>query len=193
MSLAAVFDAPKEKRNLRFDCRSLDRSGHALRTADPCHAVCHRGNWYLIGFCHERGEPRFFSFSRIKNAKQTKQTFVIPPDFRPETYKEMGAWASARTPHTMELLVDKEIQTYALDRRWHSTQTVQPNDDGSVYVSFTTTRMSEVFRWVLGQGSTVKVPSPAELADMVKNECANVGKMHGWLNLQGIVGGMWND
>ena len=176
-----VFTALKRKQSVRFEYRSLEQSGYAFRMADPYHAVCQRGNWYFIGFCHERREPRLFAFSRMRKAKLAKETFTIPADFKAEVYfdREMGVWASARTPYTVELLIEKEIGTYALDRQWHSTQTVRANDDGSVYVKFTTTQMPEVFRWVMGQGHTVKVLGPAELAEQVKAECEKVRGMYG--------------
>jgi predicted DNA-binding transcriptional regulator YafY len=176
-----VFTALKLKQAIRFEYRSLEQNGYTCRTAAPYHAVCQRGNWYFIGFCHERREPRLFSFSRMKNVKLEKKTFVIPADFKPELYfdKEMGVWASSRTPYTVELLFDKEISAYALDRQWHSTQTVEQREDGSVYVKFTTTQMPEVLRWVLGQGHTVKALGPAELVEQVKAETEKVRGMYG--------------
>jgi predicted DNA-binding transcriptional regulator YafY len=84
---------------------------------------------------------------------------------------EVGVWASSRTPYTVELLFEKEIGAYALDRKWHSTQTVESRDDGRVYVKFTTTQMPEVLRWALGQGHTVKA---LELVERVKAEAEKV-------------------
>ena len=173
-----IFTALKQKQSIRFDYRSLEQSEYSRRSADPYHAVCQRGNWYFIGFCHDRKEPRLFSFSRMRNVQPLKQTFEIPAGFKAELYfdKEMGVWASSRTPYTVELLIDKEIGTYALERQWHDTQTVEQLEDGSVYVKFTTTQMPEVLRWVLGQGHTVKALNPPELVEMVKEE---VEKMRG--------------
>jgi predicted DNA-binding transcriptional regulator YafY len=91
----------------------------------------------------------------------------------------MGVWASSRTPYTVELLFDREISAYALDRQWHSTQTALQREDGSVYVKFTTTQMPEVLRWVLGQGHTVKALGPAELVEQVKAEAEKVRGMYG--------------
>jgi predicted DNA-binding transcriptional regulator YafY len=151
------------------------------RTADPYHAVCQRGNWYFIGRCHDKNEPRMFSFSRVRNAVLTGKHFVPPADFKAEEYfdKEMGVWASSRTPYTVELLINNEIGTFALERQWHDSQIVEQREDGSVYVKFTTTQMPEVLRWVLGQGHTVKVLGPAELVDQVRGEIKKVGEMYG--------------
>jgi predicted DNA-binding transcriptional regulator YafY len=176
----ALFTALKLKSTVTFDYRSLEKSDSARRIVDPYHVICQKGNWYVIGFCHERNEPRMFSFSRISRASVTKKTFTIPEDFDPHSYfdKEMGVWASARTPYTVELLFDKEIGTYALDRQWHSSQAVEQRADGSVYVKFTTTQMPEVFRWVLGQGHTVKALGPAELVEKVRGEAERVRGMY---------------
>jgi predicted DNA-binding transcriptional regulator YafY len=176
-----VFAALRTSTTVSFEYRSLQKTVHAKRTADPYHAICQRGNWYLIGYCHDRQEPRMFALSRIKNARTVGRTFIIPAGFNPHEYfdKEMGVWASSRKPYTVEFVVDREIGTYALDRQWHKTQEVEENKDGSVRVKFTTTQMPEVLRWVLGQGHTVKVLNPPELVAMVKDEAERVRGMYG--------------
>jgi predicted DNA-binding transcriptional regulator YafY len=89
----------------------------------------------------------------------------------------MGVWASSRTPQTVELLFDKEIGIFALDRDWHSGQAVEEREDG-VYVRFETSQMPEVLRFVLGQGHTVKVLGPSELVEQVKAETEKVRGMY---------------
>lgn len=176
----SVFTALKTKQTIGFDYRPLQKATYMKRAADPYHVICQRGNWYFIGHCHERNEPRMFSFSRVKNAVLTGRHFTIPSGFKPEAYfdKAMGVFASARTPYAVELLIDNEIATYALERQWHDTQTVEQREDGSVYVKFTTTQIPEVLRWVLGQGHTVKVLAPPELAEQVKAEAEKVRLMY---------------
>jgi predicted DNA-binding transcriptional regulator YafY len=87
-------------------------------------------------------------------------------------------WASSREPFTVELIFSNEVGTFALERRWHDTQTITQNSDGTVSVSFTTTQMPEVLRWVLGQGHTVKVLNPPELIGMVKDEAQRISQMY---------------
>jgi predicted DNA-binding transcriptional regulator YafY len=176
-----IFKALQKKQTVSFEYRPLEKNNYAQRKADPYHAICQRGNWYFIGYCHDRKEPRMFAFSRIRNAAIVKSNFNIPSDFTPDNYfdKEMGVWASSRNAQTIELQFDKEIGMYALDRQWHSTQTVRENKDGSVNVKFITTQMPEVLRFVLGQGHTVKVLGPVELVKMVKDEAKRVGGMYG--------------
>jgi len=171
-----IFTALKTKRTITFEYRPLQKTTFMERTVNPYHAICQRGNWYFIGYCIDKKEPRMFSFSRVRNVCLTKKHFDIPKDFSPEDYfdKEMGVFASARTAQTVELLISNEIGTYALERRWHNTQKVEQRKDGSVFVQFTTTQTPEVLRWVLGQGHTVKVLNPPELVGMVMSEIERV-------------------
>jgi len=176
-----IFKALQKKQTINFEYRSLEKNNYTQRKADPYHAICQRGNWYFIGYCHDRKEPRMFAFSRVRKAVLVKSNFNIPADFTPTNYfdREMGVWASSQTAQTIELQFDKEIGIYALDRQWHSTQTVCENKDGSVNVKFTTTQIPEVLRFVLGQGHTVKVLKPAELVKMVKDETGKARGMYG--------------
>jgi predicted DNA-binding transcriptional regulator YafY len=178
----AVLSALKTKHTLAFEYRPLQKTTYMARTVNPYHAICQRANWYFIGYCHDKKEPRMFSFSRIKNISITKSRFDIPQGFKPEKYfdKDMGVFASAKTPYKVELLISNEIATYALERQWRDTQKVEQRKDGSVYVKFTTTQMPEVLRWVLGQGHTVKVLNPPELIGMIKDEADKVRGMYGY-------------
>jgi predicted DNA-binding transcriptional regulator YafY len=176
-----IFTSLKTRQTVTFEYRPLQKTTYMARTVDPYHAICQRANWYFIGNCHDKKEPRMFSFSRARNVTLTKNRFEIPKGFKPEEYfdKEMGVYASSRTAYTVELLIADEIGTYALERQWHDTQKVEQREDGSVYVKFTTTQIPEVLRWVLGQGHTVKVLSPPELIGMVKDELEKVRGMYG--------------
>jgi len=175
-----IFTALKTKRTLTFEYRSLQKPDYLPRMVDPYHAICQRANWYFIGYCHDKKDLRMFSFSRVKNLGLTKKHFNIPQDFKADEYfdKQMGVFISAKTPYTVELLIDNEIATFALERQWHDTQTVEQRKDGSVYVKFTTTQMPEVLRWVLGQGHTVKALAPPELIGMVKDETEKMRRMY---------------
>jgi len=175
-----IFTALKTKRTLTFEYRPLQKTTYMARTVDPYHAICQRANWYFIGYCYDKKDLRMFSFTRVKNLGLTKKHFNIPQDFKADEYfdKQMGVFISAKTPYTVELLIDNEIGTFALERQWHDTQTVEQRKDGSVYVKFTTTQMQEVLRWVLGQGHTVKALAPLELIDMVKDEVEKVRRMY---------------
>ncbi len=175
-----VFLSLQEHRTLEFDYRPLSKATYMHRKVNPYHAVFQRGSWYILALCSEKNQIRIFSLARMKDALLTDIKFSVPPDFRPEQYfdREMGVWLSSNEKFKVELLVSSEIRTFALDMHWHSGQTVRENDDGSVYVCFETTQLPEVKRWVLGQGSTVKVLAPPLLIEQVKETAESIKKLY---------------
>ncbi|WP_318675553.1 helix-turn-helix transcriptional regulator [Treponema sp.] len=179
-NFSKVFSALKNRHVLDFEYRPLQKTTWMTRRINPLHAVCQKGNWYVMGFCHDKKDIRVFNFSRMQNVTESKEEFDIPEDFNPDKYfdKEIGIWLSATKKYTVELLISAEIGTFALERSWNKNQKIEQREDGSVWVSFETTQLPEVKRWVLGQGKTVKVLGPDELIAQVKEEVAVVLGMY---------------
>lgn len=179
-NFSKVFSALKNRHVLDFEYRPLQKTTWMTRRINPLHAVCQKGNWYVMGFCHDKKDIRVFNFCRMQNVTESKEEFDIPEDFNPDKYfdKEIGIWLSATKKYTVELLISAEIGTFALERSWNKNQKIEQREDGSVWVSFETTQLPEVKRWVLGQGKTVKVLGPDELIAQVKEEVAVVLGMY---------------
>lgn len=179
-NFSKIFSALKNRHVLDFEYRPLQKTTWMTRRINPLHAVCQKGNWYVMGFCHDKKDIRVFNFSRMQNVTESKEEFDIPEDFNPDKYfdKEIGIWLSATKKYTVELLISAEIGTFALERSWNKNQKIEQREDGSVWVSFETTQLPEVKRWVLGQGKTVKVLNPPELIEQVREEVAAVLGMY---------------
>lgn len=179
-NFSKIFSALKNRHVLDFEYRPLQKTTWMTRRINPLHAVCQKGNWYVMGFCHDKKDIRVFNFSRMQNVTESKEEFDIPEDFNPDKYfdKEIGIWLSATKRYTVELLISAEIGTFALERSWNKNQKIEQREDGSVWVSFETTQLPEVKRWVLGQGKTVKVLGPDELIAQVKEEVTSVLGMY---------------
>ncbi|MBQ7745834.1 MAG: WYL domain-containing protein [Spirochaetia bacterium] len=175
-----VFTALRSGRVMTLSYRPLHKATYLKRTIQPYHVICHRGSWYVIAQDSYKGSPRLFAFSRMKDTKVTKQSFAVPKDFNWHDYvdEDMGVWASSRQPYDIKLRFAAEIATFASEHVWSSTQKVKQNKDGTVDVSFTTTQLPEVQRWVLGQGHTVQVLEPLELIEAVRKELSAMQKMY---------------
>ena len=165
---------------LNFEYQPLQKTTQLARSIDPYHLVCQRGNWYVIGYDHFKDDVRIFSLSRIKNAETSGIHFIKPENFDISNYIDstMGVWLSSKTKLCVRLLFDSSIGTFAAEHIWHEDKTVFTNDDGSVEVSFETTQLPEVKRWVLGQGSTVKVLEPVELIKDIQEEIKKIEKLY---------------
>jgi len=125
-------------------------------------------------------KPGVYSINRIRKVHNTGRHFEIPANFRiPNHLKEKTAVSPAdNIIYLFELSFPKEIAAEAIERVYYHNQIIEKREDGTVFVAFKSTRLCDVFDWVLKQGSKVKVLNPPELVTMVKKEVQKVGQYY---------------
>lgn len=168
----AVFEGINSQKTLQFEYKSLSRDTYTLREVDPYHVVCQKGNWYMLAFCHTHKNVRVFSLARIRHITTTDKKFSVPVDFCAESYfdTDFGVWNNGTEPLKIELEFAPTIKTYIIERKWHKTQCIKRQNDGTVYLSFMTNQIQEVLHWVMSFGSAVKVLGPEVLINTVAQE-----------------------
>ena len=72
------------------------RGETALRKVDPYHLLFEGGQFYLVGYSHERDDVRVFRLSRIRGkvayATKAEHDFQRPADFDPREYANRIPW-----------------------------------------------------------------------------------------------------
>ena len=116
----------------------------------------------------------------MKNLSITKKRFSIKLNFDINKFidPDFGIWLSDNQPQKIELIFDKSINTYILERSWHINQECYQNKDGSVYLSFMSNQIPETLHWVMSFGSHVKVLNPPELLSLLKEEIKKMKKIY---------------
>ncbi|WP_151733083.1 helix-turn-helix transcriptional regulator [Paenibacillus tengchongensis] len=86
---------------LQMDYRKADKAGDRLtsRQVDPYGLVFWKGQWYMAGYCHMRGDIRNFRVDRIAGLQRTEARFARPAAF------------SAREFLLRALLPDREAES----------------------------------------------------------------------------------
>lgn len=170
---ATLLEALRRNRALRIHHRRPGAEVCSERDVDPYHITHHQGEWYLIAFCHSRGQIRTFAISRIVSAQAGDRTFSLPDSF---AYEEMrrhsfGIFRGDR-PCTVRLRFVGELAPYVREREWHPAQKIREHRDGSLTLSLSATELTEVKRWVLSWGPGVRVVAPKRLAAQVAADLA---------------------
>jgi len=144
-----------------------------LRDLDPYHGVRFEGDWYLVAYCHLRREIRTFSLARMITVEMLAETFAIPEsfDFRRLTGSHFGVhWSDAL--YEVRIWFAAEVAGYVQERRWHPSQRIEEQEDGSLILSMTVNHLLELKRWVLSWGSGARVLAPegfrADVARIVR-------------------------
>jgi len=78
--------------------------------------------------------------------------------------------------YDVELRFDAEFAETIADTRWHSTQEVDWNEDGSIGFRCRVDGLEEIVWWVLSMGPHCIVKQPTELARRVKELAEGVVK-----------------
>lgn len=164
--------ACQESRQVQMEYFTASRNSTSKRTLDPYLFHIYRGtNPYLIGFCHTRQEVRWFRIDRIRKLTVLDQKFVRNPDFDAQEHlslifqHEVGG-----VPVQVRIWFDPKTAPYIRERRWHPTQVLEEEADGSVTLQMTVRGLNDLKRWVLGYGQGAIVREPPELVDLVKAE-----------------------
>lgn len=181
-TFAVIFKGVKACRTIRFMYRGLKQKKPHVRVVNPYHIVCQRGVWYVLGLCHEKKDIRIFSFSRMTALTLVEGgRFTVPADFNAELYvdKNVGVWASQRHVYTVRLLFRPDVAVFASERIWADELERKVHADKSFEVAFSTTQISEIKRFVLGQGASVTVLEPQELIAEIQKEITAMQVIYG--------------
>jgi len=166
-----VFKAIKNHKVIEFGYRSISATEHTPHLAHPYKIYNQKGDWYVICYNPKHDSYVAFTLARMKNV-EVKEAFEPDPDYASKVKIDpyFGIWNNDNPPQKIELLFDKSINTYILERTWHKNQECRQNEDGSVYLSFESNQTQEVLFWILKFGSQVKVLSPENLKKQVYEE-----------------------
>ena len=134
------------------------------RGLDP-YALVHRwGWWYVIGFCHVHEEIRTFRVDRIAKVTLQETSFVKPADFDLQEYlkREMQS-----QPQIVARLKFDATSAYIVAGNHSYWQTVEPQANGSVEVTFPSPTLEWAASSALAYGPAAEVLEPFELRQMV--------------------------
>lgn len=160
-----IYEASIAKKQLLVSYFGIDTKDITERVVDPYAFKLNFGIWYLIGFCHLRGEMRTFRIDRIRQAQVLSETFDIDPDFNIDDYFR-GSWGIVTGPeYKVKLKFSASIADFISECNWHPSQKLSKNKDGSLNAEFNVDGLSEIKTWVIGFGEKVEVLEPPELLD----------------------------
>jgi len=173
-----VYKAHLDRCSINVDYFTMGTEKVTTRKVDPYALKFRFGVWYLVGYCHLRKEVRTFRVDRIKEVRMLKEQFQIPEDFNLDEFFR-GSWGIIRGEKTgVKLRFRPETGKFISEMKWHSSQELVQEDDGSVMASFEVMGTQEIKRWILGFGSEVEVLEPGELREVIKEEAEGICRIY---------------
>ncbi len=146
---------PHEKKTIAIDLNSY-------------HLIYNDYTWYVLGKSSFHKGTRAFRLNRIKELNKLDKYFVEDEKFDINEY--LGrAWSlipEGKLYH-VKLRFLPEVAHNVAEVKWHRTQKVTFEDDGSAIVQFRVDGLNEITWWILGYGDRVQVLAPPVLRQRI--------------------------
>ena len=176
--------AVKARRSVAFRYQSLTHlkvggGRPRWRRVDPYQIFQRDGAWYLVGQCHEHGEPRVFRLDRMNGVKLLDESFRRPADFDLERFLE-SAWSLAPGREDFEIVLhfDSGLGPLLLNARHHPGEKVRKLQEGTVEYRVKLSSVDEIARWIVTFGGRARVIDPPELRAKVCELAAGILERH---------------
>lgn len=120
--------------------------------------------WYLIAWSVSHRQRRTFKMGRIRKATVTADLFT-PPDGVDDGEGFGQAWSMIPEGrlYDVHLRFEPKVAGNVAEVRWHASQSVEWNPDGTLDFRARVDGLGEITWWILGYGDQVEVKAPLEL------------------------------
>jgi predicted DNA-binding transcriptional regulator YafY len=122
---------------------------------------------YLIGWDETRDGMRTFKIERIRDVSLTPDGFEAPGPEIDGMFERAWDIIADQDPTAVTLRFSPAVSSRVREARWHPTETVEEQPDGSLLWRATVAGEIEIRIWILGWGDDVEVLEPASLRDEV--------------------------
>ena len=172
-------EAISKKRKVNIRYYPFFERGAVKTELCPYRLFYNNDKWHVLGRSSAHNNVRTLELSCIKELTTSEERFPEDEDFEVSEY--LGrAWSmkpEGRIYHVKLHFLPK-VANNVIEVKWHKTQKVKRNGDGSVIVEFRVDGLNEITWWVLGYGDQVRVLAPKTLRERVLRIASNMVKLN---------------
>ena len=138
-----------------------------MRDVEPIGLFYYSTAWHLIAWCRLRNGFRDFRCDRIKELKQTGESFESRSiSTMQEYFNSLQQTNVEMQPATV--LFERKTALYVSNSRNYFGFVSEEEVDGQIRMKFLTTDLSLLARWLISYGSAVEIESPIELKRIIQ-------------------------
>ena len=131
----------------------------------PYTLASYRQGLYLFALDVDEGKVKTFALDRFRALERLRgERFEYPSEFRPEALVADAFGIIGGRPVDVALRFRRAVAPYIRERRWHGSQRLEEQPDGSVCLHMRVGFSPELVRWIMGFGPDIYVVAPDELA-----------------------------
>jgi predicted DNA-binding transcriptional regulator YafY len=180
--LAKVETAIFRNKTILFEYYTMERDEVGPRRVDPYHLLFQGGQFYLLGYSHERKAIRVFRLTRIRGkvsyATKAEHDFRRPADFDPRAYASRADWQLGEERGVAEIAIAERI-AWQIERHFGRYGEVVAGENGEVLFRTGYSNARGIVSWVLGLGANARLQGPDELTREMTRRLKLLKDRHG--------------
>jgi predicted DNA-binding transcriptional regulator YafY len=170
--LRTLVTSARKRERVEIEYAAISRGTADKRQIDPYGIVHHAGEWYVVAYCHKRGDIRTFRIDRIAAIRTQGEKFEIPSGFDLEAYRRERLYVPSADSVNVRIILDALAVT-RIGVNWPVGE-VTMHDDGSAELLVDCDGFEWVTSWVLGLGSHAWIAGPDEARAAMRDRIARL-------------------
>jgi len=171
--LELILKAIKKKSVIQFEYQSFQKEKTAkIRRVHPYLLKEYNNRWYLIGKSELKNKVITYALDRVVELSVLSQLFLMDERFSADQFFKhaFGITTSDKSPVDVVVEVDEVLSKYIRSQPLHHSQKYEGERQGKHVFSYYLLLTYELKARLLGFGHDLKVVSPKELIEDIKNE-----------------------
>ena len=170
-------DAITTRRKIEFTYLSRGTGRRNRQRVRP-YGVLYGNRAFLVGRTDRGNQPRLWRLGNINEARITDEAFERDSAFDLRQYAERSFGTFQESPVDVALSFDADAASDAKAFRFHPSQTIAENSDGSLTVHFRAGGIEEICWHLVTWGESVTVLEPLSLRQRLAEMCALLAAHH---------------
>ncbi len=179
--LAKIETAIFRNKTILFEYYTMERDEVGARKVDPYHLLFQGGQFYLLGYSHERKAVRVFRLTRIRGkvsyATKAEHDFRRPADFDPRAYANRADWQLGDELGVAEIQVCERI-AWQVERHFGRYGEIREQDGETVFLTGYSNPRG-ILSWVMGLGANARLLAPGDLVEELQRRLDLLVERHG--------------
>ncbi len=169
----------EDRRAVFLTYQSLKATEPVTYDVYPYGLTYHRGSLYVIGWAPDHEEIRHWKVDRIEDAEATQLQFNRPEDFDLHEHlaKSFGVYHGDGNVH-VKVRFSAAVARYVEESKWHESQKLTGQKDGSVIAEFDLDDTEEIKRWILSFGRHAEAIEPEDLRQQIIDELGTLANRY---------------
>ena len=170
----------EDRRAVFITYQSLRATEPVTYDVYPYGLVYHRGSLYLVGRAPKYDDIRHWKVDRMQDAEVTRFPFNPPDgfDIHQHLKHSFGVFHGDGIVR-VRIRFSPAVATYVSESKWHESQKLTRQKDGSVLAEFHLSTTEEIKRWVLSFGAAAVVLEPDSLREEILDELGSLFTEYG--------------